>query len=331
MSPDGRTKRILVVEDAFDQALLVKSFLQSQTGYEVVHSQDGDQAVSLLESQEWDLLVCDLNLPGTDGYQVIARAKAQDPGLPVLATTGYTARTYHEQAYRAGAEDLLVKPLDRAEFLGRVAQLMGGGAAATTGGGGSILAVGGLVGDAEMGCGGTLLAARAQGKDVMIVPLCSDDLDNRGAGLRGAKAAAAVLGVDVLLEEAAMGDTRGRVSLVELAVRDLAPDEVYLPAMDEDHPARREAFRITKAATVGVPRVLGYQTATTGVGFQPTVFRDVAGQMLRKMEALAAYQAAGAGRMDLTARMAQAYARFWGRFQEFGEVEAFEVIRDETA
>ena len=91
MSPSpGTSVRILFVEDAFDQALVVKSFLQSAGGYEVVHSQDGDQALKLLEEQEWDLLITDLNLPGTDGFEVIRAAKERDPSIPVLATTGYT-------------------------------------------------------------------------------------------------------------------------------------------------------------------------------------------------------------------------------------------------
>ncbi len=52
--------------------------------------------------------------------------------------------------------------------------------------------------------------------------------------------------------------------------------------------------------------------------------------MVGKMEALAAYQESGAGRMDLAPRMAQAYARYWGRLQDFQEVEPFEVVRDST-
>ena len=130
--------------------------------------------------------------------------------------------------------------------------------------------------------------------------MSDDALDPNSPGIQGARRAAKILGADILLEEAAMDDTRGRVSLVELAVRDLSPSVVYVPAMDEDHPARREAFRIAKAATTAVPRVL------------------------------AAYQAVGAGRLDLTPRMAQAYARYWGRFQKFTEVEVFETIRNET-
>ena len=45
------------------------------------------------------------------------------------------------------------------------------------------------------------------------------------------------------------------------------------------------------------------------------------------LEALAAYQSMGAPRADLRPRMAQAYARYWGRFRDFAEVEAFEQIR----
>ena len=45
-----------------------------------------------------------------------------------------------------------------------------------------------------------------------------------------------------------------------------------------------------------------------------------------KMEALTAYQNAGERRVDLRPRMAQAYARYWGRLREFSEVEAFEKL-----
>jgi CheY-like chemotaxis protein/LmbE family N-acetylglucosaminyl deacetylase len=322
----SRSLRVLFAEDAFDQSLMVRSFLRDAGGYEVVHCQDGDHAVRLLESEPWDLVVTDLNLPGKDGFEVIRVATRRHPDIPVLAITGYTSASYQEQAFRAGATDLLHKPLEKAEFLDRLDQLLGARSSAREATG--ILAIGGLMGDVEMGCGGTLLGAREPGREILIVPLCFQEGEDTDVALAGARAAAELLGAQLLVEREAMRDTRGRVSLVELAVRDLDPGTVYLPAMDESHPARREAFRIGKAATTEVPRVLGYQTATTGLDFRPTRFEDVARQMVLKMEALAAYQTAGAGRLDLAPRMAQAYARYWGRFQQFGEHEAFEVIRE---
>ena len=59
------------MEDAFDQALLVKAFFNALPGFTVTHAQDGDQAIKLITSQSWDILVTDLNLPGTDGFTVI--------------------------------------------------------------------------------------------------------------------------------------------------------------------------------------------------------------------------------------------------------------------
>jgi hypothetical protein len=49
--------------------------------------------------------------------------------------------------------------------------------------------------------------------------------------------------------------------------------------------------------------------------------------MVLKMEALSTYQSLGAARVDLRPRMAQAYARYWGRYLEFTEVEAFQALR----
>jgi two-component system, NtrC family, response regulator HydG len=318
--------RVLYVEDAFDQALVVKAFFAEGGEYQVTHSQDGDQAVQLLGSQGWDLVVTDLNLPGTDGFEVIRAAKALDQPPPVLATTGYTGAEYHDEALRAGADDLLIKPLQKDEFLQHVRALVSGSedAAAPAG---TILAVGGLLGDVEMGCGGTLMRAARSGQTVVVVPLCGDESDSDGALLEAAKQAAGILDVRLVVDPAAFSDTSRRIALLEKAVRELRPTIAYIPAMDENHPSRIETFRIAKAATDDVPTVLGYQTATTGVDFKPTRFEDIAGEMVLKLEALRAYQTAGAGRLDLSPRMAEAYARYWGRFDRFGEVEAFEVIR----
>ena len=325
MSPDSaKTVKVLFVEDAFDQALLVKAFLQSEGGYEVTHSQDGDNAVQLLRDQEWDLVITDLNLPGTDGFAVIRAAREHQPGTVVLATTGYTGAHYQEEAFRAGADELMTKPLDKTDFLSKVAALTG----ETSGGSGGVLAIGGLVGDVEMGCGGALINAVSEGVDVLILPLCRDGLHASGADLEAAKEAAKILGARIVIDEAALDDTGHRVDLLTETVAELRPNLAYLPAMDESHPARMEAFRIAKAATSPIQTVLGYQTATTGMDFKPARFVDVADDMIHKMEALTAYNTAGVNRVDLAPRLAQAYARYWGRYHKFGEVEAFETLRE---
>jgi CheY-like chemotaxis protein len=331
VSPDtDQTIRVLFAEDAFDQALLVRAFLQSAPGdFQVTHSQDGDHAAQLLRDREWDLMITDLNLPGIDGFELCRIAQSVRPTLPILAITGYTGTHYQEEAYRAGATELLVKPLDKEEFLRKVGELTGKAAetvaAASASRRDAVLAIGGLVGDVEMGCGGTLLKYRQAGAEVVVLPLCRDDLD--AASAAAAREASRRLGARLTFAESSMGDTDGRSQLVRRVVKDLAPRVAFVPAMDDEHPSRREAFRIGKAELDSVPLVLGYQTATTGTEFRPTRLEDVAEQLMEKMEALTAFQNASGARLDLAPRMAQAYARYWGRLQGFAEVEAFEVVR----
>lgn len=327
MSPSsGGLFHVLLVEDAFDQALIVKSFLKSEGNCEVTHSQDGDQAAKLLEERDWDLLITDLNLPGIDGFELTRRARAKEPPVPVLAMTGYTGAHYAESVFRAGANELVTKPLTKEEVLLKVRELLG---VLGVPRGERVLAIGGLVGDVEMGCGGTLLNDIRNEANVLILPLCSDEMDATGAGLVAAHKSAELFGARIVLDEEAMDDTARRVALVETVVRDLKPQTVFIPAMDDAHPARREAFRIGKMAASAVSTVLGYQTATTGLDFKPHRFEDVADTIMQKMEALTVYQEMGAARVDLAPRLAQAYARYWGRFMKFTDVEAFEIVREE--
>lgn len=315
--------RVLYVEDAFDQALLVKAFLQSSGNFQVVHAQDGDLAARLVKEEKWDLLVTDLNLPGLDGFELCRIAKAAQPSMPVLAVTGYTGAHYQEQAFRAGATDLMTKPLAREDFVAKVGELTGLGSQM---GRIHVLAIGGLVGDVEMGCGGSLLHHRKKGAEIHIAPLCRDELDAGRVGIEGAQRASRILGAHLVLDEVALDDTQRRTALLERLVKDLRPEVVYMPAMDDIHPSRREAFRIGKLTTGQVATVLGYQTATTGLDFRPSRFQEVGDVMVEKMEALTAYHEVGLHRLDLAPRLAQAYARYWGRLERFTEVEAFETV-----
>lgn len=326
MSDSDTPKRVLFVEDAFDQALLVKGFLSKAGGFDVTHTQDGDHAVKLLQEEKWDLLISDLNLPGTDGFDVIRAGRIFDTDLPILATTGYTSHDYQEQALRAGANELMQKPLAPADFMGTVARLVGDPSA----GGGptdSILAVAGLAGDAIMGCGGALRKAAATGRTVVVLPLTRNDLDIENADLTAAKAALRGLSVRLVVDEAALDDTTRRVQLMEKAVRDLRPSVVYLPALDETHPGRMEAFRVANTATASVPTVLGYQTSTTGLDFKPDHYVDIAEELPLKKAALETMHSNGTGRVDLRPDFADVYARYWGRYHQFGHFEAFEIIK----
>lgn len=330
--------RVLYLEDAFDQALLVKTFFKALPDYGLTHIQDGDRAISLVASEEWDLLVTDLNLPGTDGFTVIKKFRERFPARPILVTTGYTRAEYEEQALRAGANMVMIKPLNHAEFVSRVQSMVEGERAPTpseTAAAASerdlesaemIVAVEGRLGDAEMGCGGSLLEASQDGRSVVIVPVLSDASLATPEELKAATIAADILGAEFRVDRTLFGDLARQRDLLERTLDELRPDAIFMPAPDDRDPSRKSAHELTLAVAREVPIVLGYETATTGLDFVPSTFVDVRKQMVMKMEALAAFQSVGAPRVDLRPRMAQAYARYWGRFMDFTEVEAFERV-----
>ncbi len=325
-NPPPTNVRVLYVEDAVDQALLVKAFFSTMVGYVVTHAQDGETALRHINAKSWDLLVTDLNLPGADGFAVIKAFRAKFPRTAVLVTTGYTQPEYEEQSLRAGADQVLIKPLSQEDFVARVLAVVAKGHGEDELDAEVVLAIEGRLGDAEMGCGGTLMAEVAKGHTVVVIPICHSEEDVTAEELKAATIAADVLGVEFRVDRTLFGDPQAQRDLIERTLNELRPNTVFMPAPDDRDPSRREAARVALATTTEVETVLAYETATTGLDFSPSTFHDVRAEMMAKLEALAAYQAVGAARVDLRPRMAQAYARYWGRFKDFTEVEAFERV-----
>lgn len=322
--------RVLYVEDAVDEALLVRTFFSKLSGYSVSHTQDGDHAIGLLRDREWDLLVADLNLPGTDGFEVIRTARAKYPEIPILAVTGYAQEHYWDQAFRSGADQVMIKPLDQDDFLDRVKGMMRTVRPEEAPPTQAILAVEGLLGDAAMGCGGTLMLAIAAGTPVVVLPLSAQGSREKHSELEAARLSCQILGVELRMAESLFGDTSGQAALVQRVIEEFKPSTIYAPALGDQDPSRMEACRIAGEVAPAGTRILGYQTATSGLDFRPTEFVDIGEKLLLKMEAIGVYQSLGTGRSDLRLRMVQAYAWYWGRFENFTEVEAFETIRKGT-
>ncbi|MFC0132994.1 hybrid sensor histidine kinase/response regulator [Massilia eurypsychrophila] len=108
-----RSLRILLVEDNLDASEVLRMFLQSE-GHSVVTSPDGVAGLAAACTQDFDVLICDIGLPGMDGYEVIASlragAKARIPYA--VATSGYSRPEDKDRALAAGFQQYLVKPID---------------------------------------------------------------------------------------------------------------------------------------------------------------------------------------------------------------------------
>ena len=110
---------ILIVEDESLIARFLAHGLQAE-GFDTVVARDGGQAIELLASHRWDLVVLDLLLPVADGFAVLAAAQ-QDPEPPrVLVLSARHSVETKVAALNGGACDYLAKPFSFDELVARV-------------------------------------------------------------------------------------------------------------------------------------------------------------------------------------------------------------------
>ena len=113
MPPRGSTKRILLIEDNHDVAEMLAVYLQ-QLGHEVIQAHDGLTGLDAAVRHQPAVLVCDIGLPGLDGYE-IARRVRNIPDLQacqLIAVSGYGDSTDRERARAAGFSHHITKPAD---------------------------------------------------------------------------------------------------------------------------------------------------------------------------------------------------------------------------
>lgn len=110
---------ILVVED--DKALnkLICRVLE-RNGHAVFSACGGEEALSLLDGTYIDLVLTDIMMPGTDGYELVAAIRAADTKMPVIFITAKSGFGDKLCGFNLGADDYMVKPIDINELVLRV-------------------------------------------------------------------------------------------------------------------------------------------------------------------------------------------------------------------
>ena len=105
------TFEVLVVDDEQDVRELLADYFTGQ-GFAVTRAADGRGAILALERYpgRFGLVVTDVNMPGVDGFGVLAEARRLSPASYVVIVTGYASLDSAIQAVRAGAYDYLPKP-----------------------------------------------------------------------------------------------------------------------------------------------------------------------------------------------------------------------------
>jgi len=114
---------ILVIEDQQKLAENIKQFLELEH-YAVSLAHDGKEGFERAMTQEIDLLILDINLPGMDGYVLCSMLREHKKTMPILMLTARTKQQEVVHGLNIGADDYLTKPFDLEELLARVRALL---------------------------------------------------------------------------------------------------------------------------------------------------------------------------------------------------------------
>ena len=125
MPPDPQPARILIAEDTPQAAELLEAYL-ADGPYATRIASDGEQALREVAAWKPDLVLLDVMMPRISGFEVCKRLRG-DPstrGIGVLMITALDQASDIERAIEAGTDDMLSKPINRAELLRRIQALL---------------------------------------------------------------------------------------------------------------------------------------------------------------------------------------------------------------
>jgi type II secretory ATPase GspE/PulE/Tfp pilus assembly ATPase PilB-like protein/CheY-like chemotaxis protein len=122
----GRGASVLLVEDEDQLRRVMKDLLQRE-GYRVAEARDGIQALDEVDRFAPDVIILDLNLPGIDGYSVLAqlRSRPATRDIPIMVLTAKGDEDNEVRVFELGADDFVTKPFRARSLTARIEAVLG--------------------------------------------------------------------------------------------------------------------------------------------------------------------------------------------------------------
>jgi DNA-binding response OmpR family regulator len=113
--------KILIIEDTIQLRESIADALELE-GFEVIHANDGITGIRMAWEQLPDLILCDILMPGIDGYDVLQSLKSEDGQVPFpfIFITALAERKNYREGMELGADDYLIKPFTISELLNAI-------------------------------------------------------------------------------------------------------------------------------------------------------------------------------------------------------------------
>ena len=115
--------KILVIEDDKDLCRTMCSYLNTN-GYEASSALNATEAYDAMFSNVFDLIVSDIMLPGTDGYEIAKTIRSTDSQIPILFVTARDDFFSKQKGFLAGIDDYMIKPIDLEELILRIGAIL---------------------------------------------------------------------------------------------------------------------------------------------------------------------------------------------------------------
>ena len=115
--------KVAIIEDEKGLVETLSDLLESAQ-FQVVSEGDGDRALAFIQSQNPDLIILDLNLPGLSGNAICSELRKTRPKLPIIMLTAKNTLAEKVLGFRQGADDYITKPFESLELLARVEALL---------------------------------------------------------------------------------------------------------------------------------------------------------------------------------------------------------------
>jgi len=117
--------KILVVDDEDSLRTVLCGDLEGE-GYLVSSAADGQEAINILTTNDFDMILLDIKMPNVDGFEVLKFVKEKNPKTKVVMLTGFADLKNAIESKKLGAEDFVSKPYDLVDLLTTVERVLTG-------------------------------------------------------------------------------------------------------------------------------------------------------------------------------------------------------------
>ena len=115
--------QIMVVDDDKNTRMLLKAVLEAEN-YTVFTTENGEDALSVMDANHIDLVVLDIMMPKMDGYTFTKALRESNNNLPILMVSAKQLPSDKKHGFLVGTDDYMTKPIDEEEMLWRIKALL---------------------------------------------------------------------------------------------------------------------------------------------------------------------------------------------------------------